>query len=66
MRDTERERQRLGRGRSRLLAGNLTQDSIPGGDQALSEPKADAQLLSYPSIPKKCFSFFFKILFTHL
>ena len=47
MRDIERGRD-TGRGRSRLLAGSPIQDSIPGSQ---SEPKADAQPLSYPGVP---------------
>ena len=53
MRDRERGRD-IVRGRSRLLEGNLTWDSIPGpGIKAFCpKPRADAQLLSYPGIPK--------------
>ena len=52
MRDTQRERGRdTGRERSRLLTESLMRDSIPGlGSHP--EPKADAQLLSHPGIPK--------------
>ena len=66
MRDTERGRD-TGRGRNRLLAGTLLWNSIPGAwDHALSpgscpEPKADAQPLSHPGIPRMSIllSFFF-------
>ena len=38
MRDTERERQRIGRGRSRLPAGSWMQDWKPGlWDHALNQ-----------------------------
>ena len=51
MRDTEKRGRDIGRERSRLPAGNLMQDSIPGlGSRP--EPKADAQLLSHPGVPR--------------
>ena len=40
----------IARGRSRLHAGSLMWDSIPGLGSR-SEPKADAQPLSHPGIP---------------
>ena len=57
---TERERERgrdIGRGRSRLPAGSLMWDSIPGPPGSRSEPKADAQSLSHPGIPDIYFQF---------
>ena len=45
MRDIERERERgrdTGRGRSRLHAGSLMWDSIPGTPGSRPEPKGDA------------------------
>ena len=54
MRDTEGRD--IGRGRSRLHAGGPVWDSILElWDHAL-KPKADAQLLSHPAIPKLLFS----------
>ena len=55
MRDIERERERergkdTGRGRSRLHAGSLMWDSIPGL-QDRPGLKAGAKLLSHPGIP---------------
>ena len=52
MRDTHRERGRdTGRGRSRLHAGSLTWDSIPGlQDQALAE--GSAKPLSHSGCPR--------------
>ena len=58
MRDREREREReigrdTGRGRSRLHAGSLMWDLIPGlQDQALGRTKAGAKPPSHPSYPK--------------
>ena len=54
--DTMRERGRdIGRGRrSRLHAGSLMWDSIPSPG-SYPEPKADAQPLSYPGIPRNNF-----------
>ena len=40
----------IGRGRRRLLAGSLIQDSIPD-PASRPELKADALLLSYPGVP---------------
>ena len=65
MRETERQRERekerqtdtdtdTDRGRSILLAGSLMWDSIPEPGSH-PEPKAEAQLLSHPGIPKKFF-----------
>ena len=58
MRDTEKEAETdIGRGRSRVPAGSLMWDSIPGcwdprmpGSQP--EPKADTQSLSHPGAPQ--------------
>ena len=50
MRDTDTGRD-IGRGRSRVLAGNLMWDLIPG-PQNHDEPKADTQPLSHPDVPK--------------
>ena len=51
MRDTEREADTIGRGRSRLPMGSLMRDSIPGPrDPDLSQRQADTQPLSHPSI----------------
>ena len=46
MRDTHREAD-IDRGKSRLPAGSLMWDSIPGPGSC-PEPKADAQQLSHP------------------
>ena len=57
MRDTKRGRD-IGRGRrSRLPAGSLMQDLIPGPQDRATrpEPKADAQTLSPPDAPSKHF-----------
>ena len=48
MRNTQRGRD-TGRGRSRVPAGNLMRDSIPGPRD--HTPKADAQPLSHPGAP---------------
>ena len=48
MRHTHTQR---GRDRSRLHAGSLTWDSIPGPLGSGPETKADAQPLSYPGVP---------------
>ena len=40
-----------GRGRSRLLTGSPMQDSIPGLGPCPG-PKADAQPLSHPGVPR--------------
>ena len=50
MRDTERVRD-IGRGRSRLHAGSLMWDLIPGLQDHALGPKTDAKLLSHPGIP---------------
>ena len=54
----ERHRERgrdTGRGRSRLHAGSLMWDSVPGlGSHP--EPKAEAEPLSHPGIPGHCYS----------
>ena len=55
----ERHRERgrdTGRGRSRLHAGSLMWDSIPGLQGSCPEPKADAQPLSHPGVPGFIFS----------
>ena len=50
MRDTQRERQRHGRGRSRLHAGSPIGDSIPGPwDHNLSQ----RQVLNYSTEPHR-------------
>ena len=49
MRDKERGRD-TGRGRSRLIAGSLMWDPIPG-QGSHPEPKADAQPLPHLGIP---------------
>ena len=52
MRDRERERERQRhRGRSRLHAGSLMWDSIPGPQGSRPELKADAQPLSHSGVP---------------
>ena len=48
MRETQREAE-TDKGRSRLLAGSLMWDSIPGPGSH-HEPKADTQLLSHPGV----------------
>ena len=53
--ETQREREReadIGRGRSGFHVGSLMWYSIPGLWGLHPEPKADAQLLSYPGIPE--------------
>ena len=53
-RQRERERQDTGRGRSRLYAGSLTCDSIPGlQDEAW--PEGSTKLLSHPGCPGRTF-----------
>ena len=50
----ERHRKRgrdIGRRRSRIPAGSLIPDSIPGLPGSQPEPKADAQPLSHPGAP---------------
>ena len=56
MRDTERERGRdTDRGRSRLHAGSLMWDSIPGlQDHSLGQKQADTKPLNHPGIPNIC------------
>ena len=52
MRHKERERGRdIGRERSRLHAGSLMQDLIPGLQDHALGLKADAQLLSHLGVP---------------
>ena len=46
MRDRE-----IGRGKSRVLAGSLMQDSIPGLQDHNPEPKVDTQPLGHPGAP---------------
>ena len=53
VRDTQREAERdIGKGRSRLPAGNSVRNWTPG---SAPEPKADAQPLSHPGIPGRKF-----------
>ena len=58
MRDTEKEAETLAEGEEGSLQGTWcgTRSWIPG---SCPEPKADAQLLSHPGVPKSCFFFFF-------
>ena len=51
MRDTAEKSRDTGSGRSRLLAGTLMWDLVPG-PQDHTEPKADSQLLSHLGIPR--------------
>ena len=52
MRNTKREAETdTGRRRSRLLAGSLMWDSIPGPGSH-PELKVNVQLLSYPGVPE--------------
>ena len=55
MRDTNREAETV-RGRGRLPAGSPMWDLILGPRGSPPEPKADAQLLSYPGVPP-CLTF---------
>ena len=62
--DTERSRD-IDRGRSRLLAGSLMWDLIPGlGSHP--EPKADIQLLSHPGVCPQCYTLECKLMLISL
>ena len=66
MRDTQREAETIGRGRSRLHTRSPTWDSIPGLDPGTPgprpRPKAGTKLLSHQRIPPPPFK---KFLFIH-
>ena len=54
MRNTYRKRDTdRGRGRSRLPMGSLMWDLIPGLQDHVLRPKADAQLLSHAGVPNE-------------
>ena len=55
MRDTQREGQSTSRGRSRLHAGSLMRNSIPGSPGSGPRLKAGAKPLSHPGIPSSSY-----------